>query len=72
MKRQYLIEVKGKEKHWSFNFYADDKYVEEWRKDGLEVNELINSIPLWAHRLGLTKVWFLVQDVFNFRFIKKG
>jgi len=65
------VEVKGAERNWSFNFYGDPKHLEDWRDDGLVVHEIINSIPEWAADLGLTKIWFFFQDVFNFKFLKR-
>ena len=61
------ITVKGKNKTWGFNFYGDPKYLADWRADGLQVDEVVGSIPVWAVELGLTKLWFRLQDIFNFR-----
>ena len=65
------IEVKGKTKVWSFKFYADPKYIEQWREEGLEINEVINTIPEWVVEYGLTGFWIFFQDLFNFRFFKR-
>lgn len=67
-KKLFSIEVKGKHHKWSFNFYGDTKDLETWRQDGLEINEVINSIPEWAVNMGLTRLWFFFQDLFNFKF----
>jgi hypothetical protein len=72
MKTLLSIEVKGKSgKNYSFNFYGDPKYLDEWREDGLEIDEVINTIPEWIVMLGLTKGWIFFQDIFNFKFIKR-
>lgn len=68
MKKLYSLEVRGKTKEWSFNIIADPKHVEDWREDGLEINEIVNSVPEWAVTMGLTKPWIFMQDLFNFRF----
>lgn len=68
MKKLYSLEIQGKTKTWSFNFYGDTKYLDEWREDGLHIDEVLNTIPEWAVNIGLTKVWIFIQDVFNFRF----
>jgi len=65
------VEVTGASKTWSFLFYGDPKYLEEWRNDGLEVDEIINTIPEWVMDLGLTRPWIFLQDIFNFKFLKK-
>jgi len=70
MNKLLAVEIKGKEKNWSFNFYGDPKYLDEWREDGLEVVEICNTIPLWVHSMGLTAVWIFVQDLFNFNLFK--
>lgn len=71
MKRKMSITVKGNHHKWSFNFYAEQKYLDDWRKDGLEINEIVNDIPVQAKELGLTKIWFFIQDIFNFKCTKE-
>ena len=71
MKKLMSVEVRGADKTWSFLFYDDPKYLDEWRDDGLEVNEIMNVIPMWVVDLGLTRIWTFFQDMFNFRFFKK-
>lgn len=65
MKRKIEVMIRGKEKLWGFTFYGDPKYLEEWRADGLEVNEVYNTIPLWAQQLGLTRIICRVQDAWR-------
>lgn len=67
MKKLLSLEVRGAEKDWSFEFYGDPKYLEDWREDGLEINEVMNTIPEWVADLGLTKIWCFFQDLFNFK-----
>ena len=67
MKKLLSIEVQGKTRKWSFNFYGNPQNLHLWREDGLEVNEVINSVPEWVHSLGLTKPWIFFQDIFNLR-----
>ena len=68
-KKLLSVTVKGNEKTWVFDFYADPKYLEEWREDGLEVNEILNEIPLWVADRGIIAIraWTFIQDVFNFK-----
>lgn len=61
------IVVRGNMQKWSFEFYGDLKYLPEWRADGLEIDEVCNTIPLWVVNLGLTNVWCFLQDIFNFK-----
>lgn len=65
-KKLLIISVKGKDHSWSFEFYADPKYLEDWREDGLEVDEVCNTIPAWLPVWGIS-LWCGLQDIWNFR-----
>jgi hypothetical protein len=65
MKSMCSITVRGKHKTWCFNFRADPKYLAEWEEDGLEVYEVLNTIPEWAVNHGLTRPWIAVQDAWR-------
>ena len=69
MNKLLYIEVKGKEKEWSFSFYGDPKYIDEWREDGLEIDEIVNTCPTWVPWWGI-RVWFFFQDLFNFKWLR--
>ena len=71
MKKHLSILVQGKNHEWAFDIYEDPKYLEEWREDGLEIDEVVNTVPEWAVNCGLTEIWIFVQDVFNFKFLKR-
>lgn len=66
-KKLYSLTVRGKTHTWSFHTYIDPRYVEEWRADGIEIDEIVNTIPEWVVDIGLTRAWCFVQDVFHFR-----
>ncbi len=66
MKRHLSITVRGNQRQWSFKFDGDPKYLAEWREDGLEVDEVYNSIPEWLPSW-LMRPWCAIQDVFHFR-----
>ena len=66
-KKLISITVKGRERTWSFNFYGDPKYIKEWRDDGLDIDEICNTIPEWVADLGLVRPWCFMQDLFNFK-----
>jgi hypothetical protein len=63
------ITVKGSHKTWSFNFYANPKYIEEWRNDGLEIDIIHNTVPMCIADAGLVSQWCWLQDLFNFKFM---
>lgn len=62
-----FVTVRGTQRRWSFNFYGDPRYLDEWRADGLEVHVIENTIPMWVADLGLGRAWCVMQDLFNFR-----
>jgi hypothetical protein len=63
MKQKMCITVRGKSgSDFQFIFHGDPQYVKFWREEGFEIGVILNSIPEWAHLLGLTKPWFAVQD----------
>jgi len=61
------ITVRGNHHKWSFNFYTDPQHIQEWREDGLEIDEIMNTIPVWVADRGWTRAWCFVQDLFHFR-----
>jgi hypothetical protein len=70
--RRLSISVRGREKTWSFNFYADPRFMDEWRADGLDVAEVLNTIPawwveFWPAWFPSARVWCFVQDILNFK-----
>jgi hypothetical protein len=67
MKKLYALTVRGRQREWSFHVDVDPRYVPEWRADGLEIDEIVNTIPEWIVDLHLTRVWCFCQDIFNFR-----
>lgn len=68
MKEWMVVEVRGRDKVWSFRTEADPQYLEEWRADGLQIFLLENTIPEWVAGLGLPaiKVWCWAQDAWRF------
>ena len=44
MKKLFSITINGINKQWSFNFEGDDQFLEEWRDDGLEIDEVVAEI----------------------------
>ncbi len=66
-KKLYGLAIKGKEHTWSFDVYVDSRYVEEWREDGIDIEEIVNTIPVWIVDLGLTRAWCFFQDCFYFK-----
>ncbi len=65
--KKLAITIKGKHKTWSFNFWGDPKYLDEWRKDGIDVVQIHNTIPVWVVDIGMTRVWCFFQDLFSFK-----
>ena len=55
--------VKGTGKTWSFRVTGTPQHLADWREDGLEVDEVVNTIPAWAP----CRLWCWCQDLFRFR-----
>lgn len=67
MKKKYAIIIQGKRHEWSFITHINPKYLNEWREDGVVLEEIVNTIPLWVNEFGLTRPWVFLQDLFNFK-----
>ena len=68
MKKLYSLNIRGKHKEWGFPIYADPKHVEDWRADGLWVDEILNTIPEWWVNAGFSVLlWCFFEDIFNFK-----
>lgn len=68
--KKYSIIVKGNHNTWSFSINGTEQYLDEWRQDGLVIDEIVNTVPgLVVKYLGYTgmKVWFFFQDIFYFK-----
>lgn len=70
-KKLLSVTVRGDNHTWTFNFVGDTRYLDDWRSDGLEIDEIENIIPEWVVYYGLTKVWCKLQDWFNFKFWRR-
>jgi hypothetical protein len=46
-KKLFNITVHGLKKTWGFQFEGDDQYIEDWRADGLDVDEVIAESFEW-------------------------
>lgn len=52
---------------FSFNFYGDPIYLDEWRSEGLDIWEVVNTVPMWVVDLGMVRPWCFVQDIIHFK-----
>lgn len=53
MEKLLSVTVKGKEKTWAFNFMADPQYLDEWREDGLKIDEVVASYPVTKENMSV-------------------
>ena len=67
MSKHLSMTVKGRNHTWCFDILADEKYMQEWLDDGLDIVIIENTIPMWVNDFGLTHAWVFMQDLFNFR-----
>lgn len=64
----HVVHVRGKGSTWCIHTYITKETAQDWRNDGLDVSEILNSIPEWAVNAGIpVRLWFFVQDVFHFK-----
>jgi hypothetical protein len=66
-KTLHTVTVRGNGHRWGINTYITKETASDWRADGLEVEEILNVIPVWIVDLGLVRPWCFLQDLFNFR-----
>lgn len=60
---RFITTIRGHEHEWRVEVSEDS--VEDMRADGIEVLEIVNSIPAWAMDAGLGRVWMLTQDIWD-------
>jgi hypothetical protein len=65
--KRYSITVRGRRHLYNFDVYGRPEWVEGWRADGLEVEEIVNTVPESVAALGFTHLWIFFQDIFYFR-----
>lgn len=66
MRQRFCINVRGKSgRTFGFPFDGDSSDLAVWRAEGFDVDEVINTVPVWAASLGLTWLWCRVQDAWN-------
>lgn len=64
----HAVVVCGKGSTWVIHTYITKETAQDWRDDGLEVYEVLNTIPAWAVYAGIpVRLWFFVQDIFHFK-----
>ena len=65
MKNKLILTVKGRTNEWTFVVHGDLAYLEEWRKDGLEIYELVGVLPMWMQGTFLERPWMFAQKLWN-------
>jgi hypothetical protein len=66
MKQRLSITIRGKQHEWNFDFEGDPRHLAEWREDGLVVDEIYATIPVWMPSW-LMRPWIFMQDIYYFR-----
>lgn len=66
MKRRMCINVTTKTgRVFGFPFEGDPKFLEEWRAEGLDIDEILNTIPECVVACGLKRPWVFAQDAWQ-------
>lgn len=60
---RFTTTVRGRSFEWEV--YVAERSVDDMRKDGIEVHEIINTIPVGVVEAGLAAPWVAAQDVWN-------
>ena len=73
-KRMCTLKVKVDEGAYSFNVLVDTKYLKEWNDAGVDIQELVNTVPVFIANRGkiAIDIWCFFQDLFNFKNTFKG
>lgn len=66
------IEVRGKRSSWEVCWDASQSQIDAMREDGIEVDLIENSMPMWIVDIGMARVWCFFQDIWNFKNPFKG
>ncbi len=57
-KKLFALDVRGRRNEWTFLVWEDPQYLDDWRDDGLIIDEVVNIIPQWWVLLGFpVKLW---------------
>lgn len=67
MAKMYLTSVRGREKRWCLQFAGTPEQLRDMREDGVEVDEIENTIPESLPRFIPVRWWCFVQDCLGFR-----
>ena len=70
MEKLHMVIVRGDAKSWGIETYITEATATDWRADGLDVEEVVNTIPAWVVGAGLTRPWCWLQDLLNFRWCR--
>lgn len=66
MRSRFEITVRGKSgATFGFPFEGDPQYLDEWRAEGFEIEEVLNTIPVWVVDLGIARIWCRAQDAWK-------
>lgn len=66
MRRTYTIGVQGRSgARYEFPFEGEPEHLPGWLAEGFEIDEVLNTIPLWVQRLGLTRPWCRMQGAWR-------
>lgn len=60
---KFTTTVRGREHEWRVE--VSEASVDDMRADGIEVQEIVNTIPAWAVNAELGGLWMLVQDIWD-------
>lgn len=64
----HSVIVRGRGHTWCIDTYITKATAQDWRDDGLDVREILNTIPKWWVDAGLSvRLWCFCQDVIHLK-----
>lgn len=63
--KRYSLVVRGTRHEWSFPVTAPAERAADWRRDGLRVDGIVNTIPDWLPWWIPARLWCWLQDLWR-------
>ena len=67
IKKKVSLILRGRMSEWGVTCNMSQAQIDAMREDGFQVDEILNTIPLWVASIGLARPWVFCQDVWAFR-----
>ena len=65
MKKLYELPIKGRKKQWGFEVWLEEKHIKDYLEDGLQLDEIVASIPAWVVMIGFTTPYLWIKQTID-------